>query len=82
MKETLLNKRVKNGKRIYEWVIRNHPPIVWNLIAIIMGEHFLENDINPLMINDSTEFTPELVRQINSYLMQKYNSGLPVNLLS
>lgn len=81
MKEFVLNSRVKNGKRIYEWVIRNHPPVAWNLIAIIMGDHFLENDINPLMINDSTEFSPELVRHINSYLLQKYNSGLPERLL-
>lgn len=81
MEESIVRDRKNNGKRIYDWVVRNYPPITWNIIAVIIGDRFLENDINPLLISESTVFNSELVSHINAYLEQKYQSGLPLSLL-
>lgn len=72
---------IKNGKKIYDWIIRNHPPLTWNLMAIKIGDYFLENEIDPFCIVNTTEFNASLVSKIDHFLREHRKSGLPDNLL-
>jgi hypothetical protein len=79
---TLQMAEIKNGKKIYDWVARNHAPCTWNYIAVKIGDHFLENEINPFTILQTTEFGNELVKRIDQILKNHCDSGLPNHLLN
>ncbi len=68
---------VKNGKKIYNWIIRNHPPTAWHLIAVKIGDQFVQNNVDPFLIKDTTEFDDHLVQRIDQLLKNHYNTGIP-----
>ena len=67
-----------NGKIIYKWIIRNLPPLSWNILAVRIGEKFLKNGVDPFDISDKTTFDLELVKEINSFVKNNYDKEIPL----
>ena len=67
-----------NGKNIYRWVIRNLPPLSWNILAVRIGEKFIQQGIDPYNISEKTMFNTDLVQEIRVFVKSYYDKELPL----
>jgi len=70
------------GKEIYEWINRNFPPLTWNIMAVKIGECFLDSGINPFNLNEEVVFDEKLVENINFFLGCYYDQKLPHSIIA
>lgn len=66
-----------NGKEIFDWITRKFPPLTWSVMAVKIGDHFLNNGVDPFNLNDQEEFNKPLIKAINNFLLNNYNEQLP-----
>lgn len=67
-----------NGREVYNWIIKNLPPLTWNILAVKAGDQFINHGIDPYNISENTTFKPELVTEINFFVKSYYNKELPM----
>ncbi|MFW5759805.1 MAG: hypothetical protein ACOCXH_02355 [Cyclobacteriaceae bacterium] len=65
------------GQLIFEWITRNFQPLTWSIMAVKIGDHFLDNGIDPFNLNGNEEFGQPLLLEIDRFLHSYYSKQLP-----
>ncbi len=62
---------------IIKWIDQELPPLSWGVISIKLMKVFVQNNISPRAIDDTTMFNDEIVKQLQDLIKKTYNKDMP-----